>query len=176
MAIWTPSKALIEAVEAEQFVRAGAMEVLAYLAATGRIVGTRRKPTCSGSMTRSAQQVSFMWSGWVLAIALLGLEAFSGAVRQAFGRGLIESREMGYDDFRTDLARTLADPERMAGFPVMSGARRRGGGVRCRRLRMRSASFQTGRPLGCLRAGCGAAGHHCLGCSSDLCRRAPAVC
>src|SRR4051812_22136200 len=59
---------------------------------------------------------SFVWSGWVLAIALLGLEALSGVVRQAFGRGLIEPIVMGYDDFRRDLGRTLADPERMAGF------------------------------------------------------------
>ena len=57
-----------------------------------------------------------MWSGWVLAIALLSLEALSGVVRQAFGRGLIEPMVMDYEDFRRDLGRTLADPERMAGF------------------------------------------------------------
>src|SRR5215213_6051990 len=62
------------------------------------------------------QQESFVWSGWVLAIGLLGLEALSGVVRQAFGRGLIEPMVMGYDHFRRDLERTLADPERMAGF------------------------------------------------------------
>src|SRR5204863_938671 len=61
-------------------------------------------------------QERFVWSGWVLAIALLGLEALSDVVRQAFGRGLIEPMAMDYDDFRRDLARTLADPERMAGF------------------------------------------------------------
>ena len=55
-------------------------------------------------------------SGWVLAIGLLGLEALSGVVRQAFGRGLIDPMVMGYDDFRRDLERTLADPARMAGF------------------------------------------------------------
>src|SRR4051794_24514484 len=31
---------------------------------------------------------SFVWSGWVLAIALLGLETLSDVVRRAFGRGL----------------------------------------------------------------------------------------
>jgi uncharacterized protein len=40
----------------------------------------------------------------------------SDIVRQAFARGLIEPMVMKYDDFRRDLARTLADPERMAGF------------------------------------------------------------
>jgi hypothetical protein len=62
------------------------------------------------------QQGSFVWSGWVLAVALLGLEERSDVVRQAFERGLIDPIVMGYDDFRRDLGRTLADPERMAGF------------------------------------------------------------
>ena len=66
--------------------------------------------------TMQPQQENFVWSGWVLAIALLGLEEFSDVVRQAFGRGLIEPMVMNYDSFRTDLGRTLADPERMAGF------------------------------------------------------------
>ena len=52
----------------------------------------------------------------MLAIALLGLEALSDIVRQAFERGLIDPMVMGSDDFRRDLQRTLADPERMAGF------------------------------------------------------------
>ena len=39
------------------------------------------------------------------------LEAVSGAVRQAFGRGLIEPMVMGDNDCRRDLGRTLADPE-----------------------------------------------------------------
>ena len=110
-------KGLIEAAEADEFVRAGALEVLAYLTATGRIP---REETEAYLLrlydTLQPQQESFVWSGWVLAIALLGLEALSGVVRQAFGRGLIDPMVMGYDDFRRDLERTLADPERMAGF------------------------------------------------------------
>ena len=52
----------------------------------------------------------------MLAIGLLGLETLSGVVHQAFERGLIDPMVMGYDHFRRDLERTLADPERMAGF------------------------------------------------------------
>ncbi len=59
---------------------------------------------------------SFVWSGWVLAITLLGLETLSDVVRRAFGRGLIDAVLMGCEPFREDLGRTLADPERMAGF------------------------------------------------------------
>ncbi len=110
-------KGVIEAAEADEFVRAGALEVLAYLTATGRIP---REETEAYLLrlydTLQPQDQSFVWSGWVLAVGLLGLEALSGVVRQAFGRGLIEPMVMGYDDFRRDLERTLADPERMAGF------------------------------------------------------------
>src|SRR4051812_42138901 len=79
--------------------------------------GPQRRCAASPEISQvQPQQESFVWSGWVLAIALLGLEALSGVVRQAFGRGLIEPMVMGYDDFRRDLERTLADPARMAGF------------------------------------------------------------
>src|SRR5829696_10043191 len=110
-------KGLSEAAEADQFVRAGALEVLAYLTAIGRIPRDETEAYLLRLYdTMQPQHEDFVWSGWVLAIALLGLEELSDVVRQAFGRGLIEPMVMGYDDFRTDLARTLADPERMAGF------------------------------------------------------------
>ena len=110
-------KGVIEAPEADEFVRAGALEVLAYLTATGRIARDETQAYLLRLYgTLQPQQESFVWSGWVLAIALLGLEALSGVVRQAFKRGLIEPMVMGYDDFCRDLERTLADPERMAGF------------------------------------------------------------
>src|SRR3954454_6006737 len=104
-------KGLIEAAEADEFVRAEAFEVLAYLTATGRIARDEAEAYLLRLYdTLQPQQESFVWSGWVLAIALLGLEALSDVVRQAFGRGLIEPMVMDYDDFCRDLARTLADP------------------------------------------------------------------
>src|SRR3982751_7065760 len=110
-------KGLIEAAEADQFVRAGALEVLAYLTAIGRIPQDKTQAYLLRLYDRlQPQQENFVWSGWVLAIALLGLEELSDVVRQAFGRGLIEPMVMNYDSFRTDLGRTLADSERMAGF------------------------------------------------------------
>src|SRR3954452_21837559 len=110
-------KGLIEAAEADQFVRVGALEILAYLTATGRISHEGTEAYLLQLYdTLQPQQESFVWSGWVLAIALLGLEALSDVVRQAFGRGLIDPMAMDYDDFHRDLARPLADPERMAGF------------------------------------------------------------
>jgi len=110
-------KGLIEAAEADEFVRADALEVLAYLTATGRIPREETEAYLLGLYdTLQPQQESFVWSGWVLAIGLLGLEELSDVVRHAFERGLIDPMVMGYDDFRRDLERTLADPARMAGF------------------------------------------------------------
>ena len=110
-------KELIEAPEADEFVRAGALEVLAYLTVTGRIP---EKETHTYLLqlydTLEPQHESFAWSGWVMAIELLGLEALSDVVRQAFKRGLIDPMVMDYDHFRRDLGRTLADPTRMVGF------------------------------------------------------------
>src|SRR4051812_34048667 len=94
-----------------------ALAALAYLTATGRIARDETQAYLLRLYdTLQPQQEGFVWSGWVLAVALLGLEELSNVVRQAFERGLIEPMVMGYDDFRRDLRRTLADPERMAGF------------------------------------------------------------
>ena len=110
-------KGVIEAAEADEDVRAEALQALAYLTATGRIPRDEAEAyPLQLYDTLQPQHQSFVWSGWVLAIALLGLEELSDVVRQAFERGLIDPMAMDYDDFRRDLARTLADPERMAGF------------------------------------------------------------
>jgi uncharacterized protein len=110
-------KGVIEAEGADEYTRAGALEVLAYLAATGRVA----REEAEAYLVRlydalRPQHESFVWYGWTAAIALLGLEAMSGVVRRAFERGLIGPMVTTYDLFRRDLGRTLADPERMAGF------------------------------------------------------------
>ena len=110
-------KGVIEASEADEFVRAGALEVLAYLTATGRIPRDETEAYLLRLYdTLQPAHESFVWTGWVRAVALLGLEALSDVVRQAFRRGLIDPMVMSYDDFCQDLGRTLADPKRMVGF------------------------------------------------------------
>src|SRR3954451_22400932 len=84
---------LIEAAEADEFIRAAVLAVLTTLTATGRIA---REET----------------EAYVL-------EAVSGAVRQAFGRGLTDPMVIG--DIRTDLGRTLANPE-LSGWSTISYA------------------------------------------------------
>src|SRR5215217_4633846 len=58
-------KELIEAAEADEFVRAGALQVLAYLTATGRIPREETEAYLLGLYdTLQPQQESFVWSGW----------------------------------------------------------------------------------------------------------------
>ncbi len=110
-------KGVIEAAEAHVYVRAGALEVLAYLTARGHVAREEAQAYLLRLYdTLQPQHASFVWVGWQSAVALLGLEAMSGLVRQAFARGLIDPMDTSYDLFCKDLGRTLADPERMAGF------------------------------------------------------------
>jgi len=110
-------KGVIEADGADEYTRAGALEVLAYLAATGRVAREEAEAYLLRLHdTLRPQHESFVWYGWTSAVALLGLEAMSDVVRRAFTRGLIDPMVTNYDLFRRDLGRTLADPERMAGF------------------------------------------------------------
>jgi uncharacterized protein len=110
-------KGVIEAEEVDEYARAGALEVLAYLAATGRVAREEAEAYLLRLHdTLRPQHESFVWYGWTSAVALLGLEAMADVVRRAFGRGLIDPMVTNYDLFGKDLGRTLADPERMAGF------------------------------------------------------------
>jgi uncharacterized protein len=89
---------LIEAVEADGDVRAAALAVLSNLTATGQIAREKAEAYV--------------------------LEAVSGAVRQAFGRGLTDPMVMGDNDVRRDLGRTLADPK-LSGPSAFSNAAKR---------------------------------------------------
>ena len=93
-------KGVIEAAGTDEFVRTGALEALAYLMATEHIA----REEAEAYLLRLSM------------VALLGLEPWSGVVRQAFARGLISPMDMNDDNFREDLRRILTDPGRMADF------------------------------------------------------------
>ena len=110
-------KSVIEAPGADEFVRAGALEALAYLAAIGRVARDEAEAYLRRLYdTLQPQSESFVWIGWVTAVAGLGLEGMSDVVRQAFERGLIDPMAMGYGHFQQDLERGRDDPEHLAGF------------------------------------------------------------
>src|SRR3954453_15147118 len=83
-------KGVIEAEGADGYVRAAALEVLAYLAATGQVAQEEAEAYLLRLYDAlRPQHESFVWYGWTLAVALLGLEARAGVVREGLGRGRV---------------------------------------------------------------------------------------
>jgi hypothetical protein len=108
-----PLRMLIEAVDADEYARAAALDALAWLTATGSI---DRSDTARYLrdlyMTLRPQEQCHVWVGWQRAIAHLGLDELVSLVEHAFGRGWIDKGELGQDDFHDDLraARQATDP------------------------------------------------------------------
>jgi uncharacterized protein len=108
---------VIEAPSADEFVRAAALEAMAYLTAEGAIgEGAMRAYLARLVDEMEPQGESFVWSAWALSVANLGYEDFSEKVDALFRRGSIERGVMNRKDFDSQLRITLADPERKAGF------------------------------------------------------------
>src|SRR3954452_20551053 len=91
-------KGVIEAAGTAEPVRTGALEALAYLMATDRI----------------ARDEAEAYQLRLSTVALLGLEPWPDAVRQAFAGGLISPLDVRDDCFREDLRRVLTGPARTA--------------------------------------------------------------
>jgi hypothetical protein len=108
---------LIESPGADEYVRAAALEAMAYLAASGAV---------SEEIMRSyllrllddlqPQDESFVWSAWAISIANLGYADFSGRVEDLCRREFIARLSMNFKNFNEQLRLTLDDPERKAGF------------------------------------------------------------
>src|SRR3954452_219190 len=91
-------KGVIEADGADEDTRAGALEDLAYLAANARLAREEAEAYLLHLYEAlRPQHESFVWSGWALAVGLLGLEGLCDVVPRAFGRGLGGAPGMRYE-------------------------------------------------------------------------------
>lgn len=110
-------QAVIEAEAADEFVRQAALVALAYLARSGRVPEADMRATLLHLLAEMQPQAEhYVWVGWLLAVAHLGYEDLAGAAEGLIRRGFVSERDWRVADFRRDLRRTLADPERLAGF------------------------------------------------------------
>jgi len=110
-------QAVIEAQGADDFVREGALLALAYLARTGRVPEAEMRAYLLHLLAEMQPQAEhFVWIGWLLAVAHLGYSDLAEQAEGLIKRGFVSERDWRIADFRTDLKRTLDDPERMAGF------------------------------------------------------------
>ena len=110
-------EAVIQADEADEYVREGALLVMAYLTRTGRVSEREMRFYLRHLLAEMQPQAEhFVWVGWVLAVAHLGYEDLAEQARGLIRRGFVSHDDYRLDDFQRDLRRTLDDPTRMAGF------------------------------------------------------------
>jgi uncharacterized protein YchJ len=98
---------------ADQYVRSRMCETLAMMAVRGgmpREKATRFLDDCQFRFEAMAE-TSYVWVGWLLAIAMLGLDRLAPRVRSIFERGRIEPMAMRYGDFRKKLDYALEHPD-----------------------------------------------------------------
>jgi uncharacterized protein len=110
-------KAVIEAEDADQFVRLGTLQALAYITRIGKCSdGDMRAYLLHLFDHMQPQAECVAWAGWADAVSNLGYEDYAAKAEQLIRRGFVPLGLMTVRDFRSDLRRTLDDPERMAGF------------------------------------------------------------
>ncbi len=109
-----PLRALIEAADADEFVRSASFEALAWLTAAGRLDRDETAQYLRDLYTTlQPQAASWAWEGWQQAIADLGLAELAPLVREAFARGLISDEIMSVEDFEADLKKAGAATQPM---------------------------------------------------------------
>jgi uncharacterized protein len=111
-----PLRSLVEDTAADPFVRNAALDALSYLA-----FEQRPETEMSGYLRRLMSGLSpdddeVIWAGIADAVANLGYADLEPRVAELFRRGLIPREITDLNWFRKDLAETLADPSRSAGF------------------------------------------------------------
>jgi uncharacterized protein len=110
-------KAVIEDTDADEFVRSGALEAMAYLTRSGHFDDGKMRAYLRHLFDEMGPREScFVWVGWLNAVSLLGYDDLAAQAEEICEREFVEPVEMNIDHFREDLRRTLGDPERMAGF------------------------------------------------------------
>ena len=110
-------KSVIEAEKVDEYVRDAALDALSYLAHTGAIPGLDMRGYLLELLrTLRPRTGNCVWASWAMNASRLGYDDLTDQAAQLFRRRFIHPFFMAFNDFRTDLQRTLDDPTRMAGF------------------------------------------------------------
>ncbi|QEX16836.1 hypothetical protein FRZ44_21310 [Hypericibacter terrae] len=109
--------AVIEDVDADEFVRAGALLARAYLTRTGHFTDDEMRAYLQHLFDEMEPRgPCYVWAGWLDAVSLLGYGDLAARAEELCRLEFVEPGIMNVNDFRGSLRRTLGDPERMAGF------------------------------------------------------------
>jgi hypothetical protein len=99
--------AIIEDEEAEEFVRAQALDALTYLYAHGELPNFDMRAYIGRlSEDLRPRSQSVIWAAWAEAVAHLGYAELTDAVRDKVASGFIDEFDMGQEDFEEILARS----------------------------------------------------------------------
>ena len=112
-----PIKALIEAADADEFVRAAALQALGYLTAADRLpLAETAKYLPWLYDTLEPKMKSYVWDAWAEAATLLRLDGTADRVERLFAQGLLDDEYGDADDFRELRESALADATPLASF------------------------------------------------------------
>jgi len=110
---------VVETVDADDTVRERAMAAMAYLTRAGQVPEEAMRAHLLRWLDELQPQGDHqVWIGWVLAVANLGWADLTAQAEGLFQREFIDPVWMGFDDFQSDLKRTLDDPSGFAGFDL----------------------------------------------------------
>ena len=110
-------KRVIESTSADEYVRAAALDAMAYLTRAGSFTDQEMRGYLLHLLKEmQPQSECFVWTAWADAAANLGYADFAGEVEQLIRRDFVPYRTMDIEDFQRQLRRTLEDPQRLEGF------------------------------------------------------------
>jgi hypothetical protein len=107
-----PLYAIIRDPEADEFVRAKMCQVIAMLTRRDELPRDATAAFLRDCFSQlEPQKDCYVWSGWIDAVAWLGLTELKPLVQQAFARGSIDPGWLTFRDFEEDLQYTVDHPD-----------------------------------------------------------------
>ena len=107
-----PLHEIIRDPEADEFVRAKMCQTIAMVTRHGDLPREATAAFLRDCFSQlEPRKDCYVWSGWVDAVAWLGLTELKPLVQQAFLRGSIDPTWLAFEDFEEDLQYTVAHPE-----------------------------------------------------------------
>ncbi len=107
-----PLYQIIRDPEADEFVRAKMLQTIAMLARRSELPRDATAAFLRDCFSQlEPKEDSYVWSGWVDAVAWLGLTELKPLVQQAFARGSIDEGWLSFENFEEDLQYSVDHPE-----------------------------------------------------------------
>ena len=107
-----PLYGIIRDPEADEFVRAKMCQTIAMLTRSGELPRDATAAFLRDCFSRlEPKEDCFVWSGWIDAVAWLGLTELKPLVKEAFQRGSIDPMWLRFKDFEEDLQYSVDHPD-----------------------------------------------------------------